>query len=110
MEPHTADRLKSEIQGRLRGTVVVVNPQGLHMRPAMAFVRTAQAFVSKVTVWQGERSVNGKSLIDLLLLAAEPGSELIVEVDGSDAPSALPALMEILAAPAAEDLDGESDG
>ncbi len=97
--------MKSESNGRQVGKVVIVNPQGLHMRPAMAFARLAQTFSSSVTVWMGDRSVNGKSLIDLMLLAAEPGVELVVDVHGSDAASALPALMAVLAAPTAEELE-----
>jgi len=97
--------MKSDSNNRQVGKVVIVNPQGLHMRPAMVFARRAQSFSSSVTVWMGDRSVNGKSLIDLMLLAAEPGAELIVEVHGSDAPSALPALIEVLAAPSAEELE-----
>jgi len=91
-----------------RGTVVVVNPNGLHMRPAMAFVRTAQQFTATVTVRRGTDAVNGKSLIELMMLAAEPGTELTVEVSGTDAASALPALMELLASPSAEDTDDEA--
>jgi phosphocarrier protein len=105
VEPHIAERMMSDSNSPQLGKVVIVNPQGLHMRPAMAFARRAQSFSSSVTVWMGDRSVNGKSLIDLMLLAAEPGAELTVEVHGSDAPSALTALMEVLAAPTAEDLE-----
>jgi phosphotransferase system HPr (HPr) family protein len=97
--------MKSESNNRHIGKVVIVNPQGLHMRPAMAFARLAQTFASSVTVWIGDRSVNGKSLIDLMLLAAEAGTELTVEVHGDDAQAALPALMKVLAAPTAEDLE-----
>jgi phosphotransferase system HPr (HPr) family protein len=88
----------------LRAAVVVVNPQGLHMRPAAAFAESARRFESRVSVWLKDRSVDGKSWLDLLLLAAEPGAELIIEVDGADAADALPVLSEILAAPG----DGES--
>ena len=91
--------------GRLRQTVIIANPQGLHLRPAMAFARLAQQFASAVKVLHGDRSVNGKSLIDLMLLAAEQGTELIVEVDGADAQAALPALAGILASPSAESLE-----
>jgi phosphotransferase system HPr (HPr) family protein len=91
--------------GRLRQTVVIANPQGLHLRPAMAFARLAQQFQAAVTVIHGDRSVNGKSLIDLMLLAVEQGTELIVEVDGADAQRALPALAGILAAPSADSLE-----
>jgi phosphotransferase system HPr (HPr) family protein len=83
----------------LRASVVVVNPLGLHMRPATAFAKSASRYESRVSVWLKERSVDGKSLLDLMMLAAEPGTELIVEVDGADAADALPVLVEILASP-----------
>jgi phosphotransferase system HPr (HPr) family protein len=95
----------SETGGRHRGTVVIVNPNGLHMRPASVFARAAQGYSSAVTIWKGSNSCNGKSLIDLMMLAAEPGTELVVEVDGDDAALALPALLELLASPSAEDAD-----
>ncbi|MFO0880266.1 MAG: HPr family phosphocarrier protein [Gemmataceae bacterium] len=78
--------------------VLLANPQGLHMRPSAAFVELAGRFESNVTVHHDGRSVNGKSLWDLLLLAAMPGSELTLEVDGPDAPQALDALSQLLAA------------
>jgi len=81
----------------LRRVIRVTNPQGLHMRPAAAFAQLARQFESSVTVWRHERSVNGKSWLDLLLLTAEPGDELIVEVHGTDAVTALPALADVLA-------------
>ena len=105
MDPHSTNPCIVDTNESFRGKVIIVNPQGLHMRPAMAFARKAQGFESTVTVQIGDRSVNGKSLIDLMLLAAEAGTELIVEVQGSDAPKALPELLEILGAPSAEDLE-----
>lgn len=87
----------------LRRVVVVANPQGLHMRPAAAFTKSAQQFQSKVTVRHGDRSVDGKSVFDVLLLAAEPGAELVLEVYGSDAATALETLGNILALPAMDD-------
>jgi phosphocarrier protein HPr len=80
----------------LRRVVTVANPQGLHMRPAAAFAKAARQYQSAVTVSRDERSVNGKSQIDLLLLAAEPGAQLVLEVSGEDAPMALDALGAIL--------------
>jgi len=103
VETHSAN----QANGHVRGTVVIRNPQGLHMRPAMAFAQAAQKFASTVTVLHGNQSVNGKSLIDLMVLAAEQGAELIVEVHGADAQSALPVLTEILSAPSADDFEGE---
>jgi len=89
----------------LRRAVTVANPQGLHMRPAAAFAKAARQFQSTVTVSREDRTVNGKSQIDLLLLAAEPGAQLILEVSGEDAPLALDALAAIL-----ESVFDENDG
>ena len=63
----------------LQRKVMLVNPNGLHMRPSAAFVQLAGKFQSNVTVTYDGKSVNGKSLWDLLLLAALPGSELLLE-------------------------------
>jgi phosphocarrier protein len=104
VQPHIAD----QSNGHLRCAVVITNPQGLHLRPATAFVLATRRFsLSNVTVWKGNQSVNGKSLMDLITLGAGKGSELVVEVGGDDAHSALPVLIGILAAPTADDLDGE---
>lgn len=108
MESPASRSAMNDGNGRLRQSVIVANPQGLHLRPAMAFAKLAQQFDAAVTVLHGDRSVNGKSLIDLMLLAAEQGSELIVEVHGSDAKAALPALTEILASPSADHLESNS--
>jgi phosphocarrier protein HPr len=91
----------------LRRVVTVANPQGLHMRPAAAFAKAARQYSSTVTVSRDDRSVNGKSQIDLLLLAAEPGAQLTLEVSGDDATAALDALGAILES-VFEDNDGAS--
>jgi phosphocarrier protein HPr len=83
----------------LRQTVLILNPQGLHMRPAAAFAETAGRFQSNVTVHYEGKAVNGKSLWDLMLLAAMPNTEVTVEADGPDAPAALDALVAVLRAP-----------
>jgi len=88
----------------LRATVVVRNPQGLHMRPAMMFARLATKFRSTVTVRRQDRAVNGKSLLNLMTLAALPGTELVLEVSGEDAAAALPVLTQALAARSADDI------
>jgi phosphotransferase system HPr (HPr) family protein len=87
----------------LRRTITVVNPQGLHLRPAAAFAKRAREFAASVQVLRDDRAVNGKSQLDLVLLAAEPGTELIIEVSGPDAESAIEALAELLAGTSAED-------
>jgi phosphotransferase system HPr (HPr) family protein len=83
----------------LRQTVLITNPQGLHMRPSAAFAEAAGRFQSNVTVHYEGKAVNGKSLWDLMLLAAMPNTELTLEVDGPDAPAALEALVAVLRKP-----------
>jgi len=81
----------------LQRKVLVANPNGLHMRPSAAFVELAGRFQSEVTVRYEDKEVNGKSLWDLLLLAAMPGAELILEAKGPDAREALEELAALLA-------------
>lgn len=85
--------------GPLKRTVVVANPMGLHMRPATAFAQLARSYGSRVTVWNGPARADGKSSLDLILLVAMPGSELVLEVEGEDAPAAIDRLAEVLASP-----------
>jgi phosphotransferase system HPr (HPr) family protein len=89
---------ESATVGPLRQKVRITNPQGFHMRPGRAFVELAGQFRSSVRINRdGSQSVDGKSLMELLLLGAEPGTELTVEVEGPDAPAALAALVDLLA-------------
>jgi len=81
----------------IRRTVVITNPQGLHMRPAAAFAEAATRFESAVTVARAGNLVDGKDMLQLLLLAAECGTELELEATGPDAAAALDALAQILA-------------
>ncbi len=83
----------------LTRTVTIANPQGLHLRPAAAFAKAASAFQCNVTLQRGTDRVNGKSPLELILLAAEHGTELKLEVSGADAATALDTLAEILANP-----------
>ena len=80
----------------LQQNVPILNTQGLHMRPAAAFAELARRFQSKVTVTKDGQSVNGQSPLDLMLLVAEQGTELRVEVEGPDAEDALAALVRLL--------------
>lgn len=86
----------------LRAKVVIRNPHGLHMRPAMTFARIATRYRATVTVRKLDRTANGKSLIQLMTLAAMPGTELDLEVVGDDAAMALPVLAAALGAPSAD--------
>lgn len=84
-------------QPMLTREVVIGNPQGLHLRPATAFAKMARQFSSSIAVCRDGQRANGKSQMELLLLAAEPGSRLTVEVIGPDAETALAPLADLLA-------------
>jgi phosphocarrier protein len=80
----------------LQKTVRVMNPDGLHMRPATAFAEQAKTFQSAVQVLKDGKSFNGKSPLDMMLLAAAQGTDLTVQVSGPDAPAALDKLLQVL--------------
>lgn len=76
----------------------IVNPLGMHARPAAEFVKTANRFRSQVSVRRGDLTVNGKSIMGMMMLAAERGSTLVIAADGADSAEALDALCELVAA------------
>jgi phosphocarrier protein len=76
----------------------IVNPLGMHARPAAEFVKTANRFRSQVSVRRGDLTVNGKSIMGMMMLAAERGSTLVIATDGEDAAEALDALCDLVAA------------
>lgn len=87
----------------LRRNVTVQDPLGFHMRPLTAFAQRAGQFQSTVTVVKEDQRVNGKSPLELMLLAAPQGTELTLEVCGPDAHEAIDVLAELLAAPVPEE-------
>jgi phosphocarrier protein len=74
---------------------VVKNKLGLHARPAALFVREAARFKCSLVVVKDGLEVNGKSVMGLMLLAAESGAKLVVRADGPDEAEALSALQKI---------------
>lgn len=68
---------------------------GLHARPAAMFVQEASKFKSQIFVVKDGLQVNGKSIMGLMLLAAESGSKLMVRADGSDEAKALESLEKL---------------
>jgi phosphotransferase system HPr (HPr) family protein len=78
--------------------VTILNEKGLHVRPAAAFAQAAAKFRSRITLVKeaSGQSVNGKSSIELLMLAAEPGTALIIRADGDDAETAVASLAEFV--------------
>jgi phosphotransferase system HPr (HPr) family protein len=72
--------------------LTVLDPSGLHGRPAARFVQIASRFQTPVTLSVGGRTANAKSMIALLGLAIRPQSEITLSADGPDADAALAAL------------------
>lgn len=79
------------------GTAPIVNALGLHARPAAEFVKTAARFQASVTVRKDSMEVNGKSIMGMMMLAAECGSQLHIRTDGADAEAMMAALCELVA-------------
>ena len=78
--------------------LTVLDPAGLHARPAAQVVRTAGRFQSRITIRVGDRTADVKSLIALLGLTIRPGAEITLSADGPDDAVALAALLAELGA------------
>jgi phosphocarrier protein len=74
---------------RITRELIVVNKLGIHARPAALFVRTANRFDCDIFVEKDGEKVNGKSIMGLMMLAAGPGSKLVVHAEGHDAARAV---------------------
>jgi phosphocarrier protein HPr len=88
---------------KFQRTVQVINKRGLHARAAAKFVKTAGTFDASVRVSASKcmavndgSSVSGRSIMGLMMLAAGPGSELCIQVDGRQAAEALAALTALV--------------
>jgi len=77
-------------------SVTIINPLGLHARAAARFVSVASQFKSQITVTRAARTVDGKSILGLLLLAAARGTELGIAANGPDEAAALEALCGLI--------------
>lgn len=80
----------------IKKKLTVKNKQGLHARPAALFVQVANKFDSRITVRRDDEEVNGKSIMGILMLGAEQGSEIIIEVEGDDAIEAIAELEKLI--------------
>jgi phosphocarrier protein HPr len=80
---------KAEEILRVTRELVVTNKLGIHARPAAMFVRTAAKFECEIYVEKDGERVNGKSIMGLMMLAAGPGSKLLLLAEGEDAARAI---------------------
>jgi phosphocarrier protein HPr len=77
--------------------VKVLNATGLHARPAGLFIEAAKRFRCAVRVAKGDREVNGKSVLALMLLEVTPGSDIVITAEGEDEEQAADALSALVA-------------
>jgi phosphocarrier protein len=82
--------------GERHRQVRVANRHGLHARPAAEFVKLANRFRSDILVVREDMEVNGKSIMGMMMLAAEQGVELVIRANGEDAEDALSALAALV--------------
>lgn len=91
----------------VRSLVEIRNALGLHLRPAAKFVQTADRYQSEIRVHYKGQAYDARSILDLASLAAERGSQLVLEAIGPDASDAVAALTSLVAAEFFEDDNGE---
>ena len=78
-------------------SVKIVNKLGIHARPAAEIVKTAAKFGSNITIVRDDLEVNGKSIMGVMMLAAEQGAMIDLRAEGPDAEAALDALAAVIA-------------
>ena len=84
-------------------TVEIVNERGLHARASAKFVKLASEFDAEVTVTRDGASVDARSIMGVMMLAAGPGCCIEIAADGPDAQAAVDALSELIASRFEED-------
>ncbi len=77
-------------------TVRIANRNGLHARPAAEIVKLASRYQSDITLLRDDLEVNGKSIMGVMMLAAEFGSSLVLRAAGPDAEQAVSALSDLI--------------
>lgn len=87
--------------------VVIKNKYGLHARPATKFVDTATKYKSDIRLRSNGQTVNGKSILEVMMLAAGFDSEIEIMAEGEDAEQAASALSELVAAKFGEEAAAE---
>ena len=93
---------KQMTEANRSGRVTINCSEGLHARPADQFVRLAKRFQSVIEIAKDGKRVDGKSILSILTLAAEQGSELTIRASGDDAEQAVEALVELIESDFAE--------
>ncbi len=76
-------------------TFIVINEKGLHTRPSTELVKCASKFQSEINLTYQDLTVNAKSLLGILMLAAAKGAKIHIEAQGEDAQDAISAILDL---------------
>jgi phosphocarrier protein HPr len=82
--------------GAISKELLIINKRGLHARASAKFVQTVERFTSEVWVTRGSETVGGRSIMGLMMLAAAPGTTIVVSALGPDAEAAIIAIAELV--------------
>jgi phosphocarrier protein HPr len=80
----------------IKTQITIINKLGLHARASAKFVSTAGQFQSQLDVTKGTQTINGKSIMGVMMLGANKGSEITLEIDGPDEVEMNEALVELI--------------
>ena len=82
--------------GALSRELLITNKRGLHARASAKFVQTVERFQAEVWVTRGDETVGGRSIMGLMMLAAAPGTKILVSATGPEAEAALQAITDLV--------------
>lgn len=80
----------------IKTKITIINRLGLHARASAKFVSTAARFQSQIDITKGSHTVNGKSIMGVMMLAANQGTEITLEIDGPDEVAMNEALTQLI--------------
>lgn len=80
----------------IKTKVTIINKLGLHARASAKFVSTAARFQSRIDVTKETQTINGKSIMGVMMLAASKGSELTLQIEGPDEAAMETALLDLI--------------
>ena len=80
----------------IKTKVIIINKLGLHARASAKFVSTAARYQSHIDVTKDSQTINGKSIMGVMMLAAKKGSELTLQIEGTDEVAMEAALVELI--------------
>ena len=84
-------------EGAVSKELLIINKRGLHARASAKFVQTVERFSAEVWVTRGSETVGGTSIMGLMMLAAAPGTTIVVSAIGPEAQAAVDAITELVA-------------